>query len=276
MNSMLSVAAALIVVVAPVAAKEKVVFVETAVVKDKPAVTLNPAKAYILIRSTDSAALHLMRIPSAEDQVKYDALKAEAFAEAREKYAKKRASYDKAKAAYDRSPKGAAKPVLPEQPVEPTEENFEFTPFGVMTGFAIGPLNRFSKGDSGSVYLQEVTPGSYRIYSASLMSCFCMGSVKFEAKAGEITDVGVFDIRQAASRAKGDSAQPGALVLNYRASGDGRPGDPRLSSMKVVPAMLKPVGKLPNYGGGTVDRFPEVEGVMRYDRDRIIDLTAAQ
>jgi hypothetical protein len=273
----LLIATAALVVSAPaVSAKEKVVFVETAIVKDKPVVTLNPAKAYILIRSTDGATIHLMRVPSAEDQVKYDALKAEAFAEAREKYAKKQASYDKAKAAHDRSPKGAAKPVLPEKPVEPTEENFEFTPFGLMTGIVVGPLNRFSKGDDDSVYLQEVTPGSYRIYSATPMACFCMGSVKFEAKAGEITDVGVFDTGLAAERTKGDSAQPGTFVLNYRASGEGRPADPRLSAMKVVPAALSPVGKLPNYFGGSIDRFPAIEGVMRYDRDRIVDLTAAQ
>lgn len=275
MKHLLIATAALAAAAPAVSAKEKVVFVESAVVKDKPAVTLDPAKAYILIRSVDSTTVHLMRVPSAEDQVAYDRLRGEAFAETREKYTKKKASYDKAKAAYDKSPKGAAKPVLPEKPVEPTEENFEFTPFGVMAGVIVGPLNRFSKGDNGSVYLQEVTPGSYRVYSATPMACYCMGSVKFEARAGEITDVGVFDIGLASDRTKGDSAQPGMFVLNYRGSGE-RPVDPRLSAMKLVLAVLKPVGKLPNYFGGSVDRFPAIEGVMRYDRDRIVDLTAAQ
>lgn len=275
MKHMLIATAALAIAAPAVSAKEKVVFVETAVVKDKPAVSLDPAKAYLLIRSVDSTTVHLMRVPSPEDLVKYDALKAEAFAEALEKYAKKKKAYDKAKASFDSAPKGS-KPRLPDEPVEPTKENFEFTPFGLMTGVIVGPLNRFSKGDNGSVYLQEITPGSYRIYSATPMTCYCMGSVKFEATAGEITDVGVFDTGLAADRTKGDSSQPGIFVLRYRASGEGRPADPRLSAMKVVPAVLKPVGKLPNYFGGTIDRFPAVEGVMRYDRDRIVDLSAAQ
>ena len=163
------------------------------------AMILGAARAYVLVRSNIAIPLHLMRIPSEEDQVKYDALKAEAFTEAREKYAKKKASYDKAKAAYDKTPKGAAKPVLPEKPVEPTEANFEFTPFGLMTGVPIGPLFRFAKGDGGaSTYLHELTPGRYRIYgmvsvlpnAAATGSCFCMGSVAFEVKAGQVTDLG--------------------------------------------------------------------------------------
>jgi len=285
---MLIATVALIAAIPAVSAKEKVVFVETAVVKDKPVVTLNPAKAYILVRSADGLTVHLMRVPSAEDQVAYDRLRGEALGEAREKYTRKAADYardqtryERAMADYDKSksPQGSTrmpKPVAPVKPVEPTEENFEFTPFGLMTGVVIGPFNRLSKGDNGSVYLQEVTPGSYRIYSATPMACFCMGSVKFEAKAGEITDVGVFDIGMAEDRIKGDSAQPGPVTLRYRVSGTGYPADPRLSAMKLVPAVLKPVGKLPNYFGGSIDRFPAIEGVMRYDRDRIVDLSGGQ
>lgn len=288
MKQMLIATAALIVAVPAVSAKEKVVFVETAVVKDKPIVTLNPAKAYILVRSTDGATVHLMRVPSADDQAVYDRLRGEALTEAREKYTRKaedyarnQERYERAMEAYTKSkpasgPARTPKPVAPVKPVEPTEENFEFTPFGLMTGVVMGPFNRLSKGDNGSVYLQEVTPGSYRIYSATPMACFCMGSVKFEAKAGEITDVGAFDVGMADERTKGDSAQPGPVVLRYRASGTGYPADPRLSAMKLVPAVLRPVGKLPNYFGGSIDRFPAIEGVMRYDRDRIVDLTAAQ
>lgn len=262
---------------AAAAASEQVVFVETRAMPDKPAVTLNPDKAYIFVRTDGYVSLHLMRVPSAEDQVKYDEMKAEALAEAREKYTKKKARYDADKLAYDKAPKGARKLPLPEKPVEPTAENFEFVPFGLMAGVAIGPLYRFSKSKEQSVYLQEVTPGTYRIYRNSMLTCLCMGSVQFSVKAGEITDLGTFDnshVKEVyAARNKGDSAQPLALAPRYLPAAPGAPTDPRLTAMSSVPAVLKPVGKLPNYFGATVDRFPAIEGVMRYDRDRIVDLT---
>lgn len=278
--------AALAAAVSPVLAKEKVVFVETAVVKDKPAVVLDPAKAYVLVRSDVAIPLHLMRVPSAEDQTKYDALKAEAFAEAREKYAKKKASYDKAVAASAKARPGDVKTTVPPEPVEPTAENFEFTAFGLLTGVSIGPFNRFAKGtgeEKTSIYVQEVTPGSYRIYGmltvmpqgGAMGSCFCMGSVKFEAKAGEITDLGRFGSRELPKREAGDSAKPMPLALEFRPATADTPLDPRLSGLKAAPAVLKPIGKLPNFWGVTIDRFPAIDGVMRYDRDRIVDLAAA-
>jgi len=51
--------------------------------------------------------------------------------------------------------------------------------------------------------------------------------------------------------------------------------DPRLNGAHVVPARFRPVGKLPNYFGLPINRMPAIPGVMRYDRDRIVDLTAA-
>lgn len=283
MNRALIAAAAILATVSPVAAKKnKVVFLETAVVKDQPVVALDPAKAYILIRSDSPLPLHLMRMPSAEDQVKYDALRSEALVESREKYAKKKVAYDKAKAAYDKWPKGSAKPVLPEKPIEPTEENFQYPAFGLLTGVAIGPLFRFAKGKGGekiSTYLQEVTPGSYRFYGLMTPglpggTCFCLGSVAFDAKAGEVTDVGLLASREVEAPAAGDSSRPPVLGLEFRAATADMPVDPRIASAKRSPAVFRPVGKLPNYFGAMIARLPEIPGVMRYERDRIVDLTA--
>lgn len=285
MKRMMSAALALAAILGPAQAKDDVVFVETAAVKDKPAITLDPAKAYLLVRSNAPIPLQLMRISSPEDQARYDELKARAFAEAREKYEKKKASYDKAKAAYDKSPKGAAKPVLPSKPHEPTESNFEFTPFGMLSRATVGPLNRFAKAEGESTYLQELTPGEYRIYGifefvpniGTLGACFCMGSVAFEVKAGEITDLGHFVSREFSERVKSDSAQPPPSDLwIYQPPANGRATDSRISAFPVRAAKLRPVGKLPNYLGITINRFPAIEGVMRYERDRIVDLTVAQ
>ena len=267
---------------APAVARDKTPpFVESAAVKDKPVVVLNPAKAYVLLRTDAATPTQLMRVPSAEEQARYDALRAEAFAEAREKYEKKRKSYERAVAAAAKDP--VVRP--PEKPIEPTEANFDFTPFGLLAGVAIGPINRFAKGEGGaSTYLQEVTPGEYRVYgpvtvgpNGAIGTCFCMGSVRFEARAGEITDMGVILSKQAPAvkPPPGDSSMPQLInVPDYLGAAPATMLlDPRLASFPIRRAAYRPIGKLPNYFGITLGRIPEMPGVLRYDRDRIVDLT---
>ncbi|UUX99697.1 hypothetical protein [Sphingomonas sp. J315] len=267
------------------AKKEKVVFVEASAVADKPVVTLDTTKAYVMLRSDIAVPLHLMRVPDAEDQAKYDQLRADSLTEAKEKYVRKARNYERDMASWEKYPKGSARPPKPEKPVEPTDGNFEFVPFGLMTGVSIGPLFRFSKGSGGdkvSTYVHQLTPGTYRIYGmmsvvpggGAFGSCFCMGSVKFEVKAGEITDLGRFVARELPKRDSSDNAMPMPLGVEYRLPVAGEAADSRLAALPVRPAKLKPVGKLPNYFGMTIDRFPATAGVIRYDRDKIVDLTA--
>lgn len=277
-------AAALAALATPAVAQKRPVFVEAASVADKPAVPFNKAKAYVLLRTDTPTPLTLMKIPSAEDQVAYDALRAEAFAEAREKYVKRQKSYESAMRSWNNSPK-STRGKAPDKPVEPTEANFEFTPFGLMTSVSMGPLFRFAKGDGGaSTYLHQLTPGEYRVYGAlSLLngamfgSCFCMGSVKFEARAGEITDLGVIMSTGAVVRPPaGDSSMPMlATASDFLGPAPADMAlDPRLAQFPIRRAVYRPVGKLPNYYGVTIGRMPAMPGVFRYERDRIVDLTA--
>lgn len=264
----------------PLAAKEKPpVFRETAAVKDKPgALALDPAKAYILLRSTDQTGLYLFKVPTAEDQATYDRLRADAFNEARQKFAKKLAGYEAGLKASRDNPRLSK----PEKPVEPTNANFAFTPFALLTGVAIGPTNRFAKAGF-STYLQEVTPGTYRIYGpisvlpngAMSGACYCMGSVRFDARPGEITDLGIVPAPKPQVRPDGDSSWPGAWdgQAPFADASTAMPLDPRLSAARTVRAAFRPVGKMPNLFGLQVSRLPEMAGVMRYDRDRIVDLT---
>lgn len=272
--------AALALLAAPALAKEKPpVFVETAPVKDKPVVALDPAKAYVLLRSDVSTPLFLMKVPSAEDQAAYDRLRAAALAESQAKYARKLAVYRRDVAIAKDTPNM----MMPDKPVEPTEANFQFVPFGMMASVGIGPINRFAKSKESSTYLQELTPGNYRIYGliaatpgvASIGVCFCLGSVKFEATAGEITDLGVMEVGTPAPRIPGDSSRPADLSGQklFVPVPPGTAPDPRLATARIVPARYRPVGKLPNYLGLTITRLPAIPGVMRYDRDRIVDLT---
>lgn len=274
----LALAAALVAM--PVAAKEKPpVFVETKAVKDQPAVALDPAKGYVMLRSEAQTPMYLTKVPTAEDQATYDRTRAAALAEAREKYVKKLASWQREKEYAAKTP-GTR---VGDRPVEPTEANFEFTPFALMAAVGIGPVNRFAK-KGASTYLQEVTPGTYRIYGflsaqpgvAPVGECFCMGSIKFAVKPGEITDLGAVGKVQLPDRPAGDSSYPMAVMAKqalFVPAGADMPLDPRLGGARVTRATFEPAGKMPNYFGLAVTRVPAMAGVMRYDRDRMVDLT---
>jgi hypothetical protein len=277
-----SVALATSLLALPVSAKEKPpVFVEAKPVKDsKTAVTINPAKAYIYVRTSNAMPLHFTRIASIEDQAAYEKLKAAAFVEAREDYEKALKKYER-DLALSKQSSGVKKP---KKPIEPTEANFQFLSFGQLANFTVGTFNRFqSKG--GSSYLHEVTPGTYRIYGQvdpllGFGVCYCMGSVTFEAKAGQVTDLGTVGPDPANSEPpeKGDSSSP-RFVANAFAwtPVDGETAtDPRLSALTRVPADFRAAGKTANYMGIAISRIPAIAGVIGYERDRIMDMKMPQ
>lgn len=286
-KSIIAALAALSLATPALAKNEDPVFVVASPVKDKPGpVALSPTMGYLMLRSDVAVPLYLMKLPTKDDQAAYDKMRADALIKAHAKYVKKQKEYDDAVKANADLPKDAPRAQLPDKPIEPTEANFEFIAFPQLAAVSIGPMNRFAKADGGpSTYVEELTPGEYRIYGPLFAApnggvagtCFCMGSVAFTAKAGEVVDLGVIAARANApgKRPEGDSSAPllssGQFVVP--ASAD-MVLDPRLSGVKVVPAKFRPVGKLPNYYGVAVARIPAMPGVMRYDRDRIVDLTA--
>jgi hypothetical protein len=261
------------------AAKSKApVFVEAKNVKDSPAVTLDPAKAYVLLRTPGAMPMHFVKIASAEDQIAYDKLRAEAFAEAKEDYVKAVAKYERDLALAKKNT-GLKKP---KKPYEPTEANFQFTQFAQLANFTMGPLNRFHS-KNGSTYLHAITPGKYRIFGQidpliGVGVCYCMGSVTFEAEAGKIVDLGTMTVDPSNSdpAEKGDSSSPrvAAYALALEPAGNTTPVDPRLASLPRVPADLRAAGKMANYMGIAISRLPAVAGVMSYRRDQIVDSKA--
>lgn len=131
--------------------------------------------------------------------------------------------------------------------------------------------------------MQAVTPGVYRIYGpitvvpngAVMGTCLCMGSVSFEARAGEIVDMGTLLVKAPATEELASPHAEGIRPLNFQlmpAAAD-MAVDARLKDATIRPAAYRPVGKLPNYYGIEVGRITEMPGIIGYDRDRIIDLT---
>lgn len=262
-----------------VTAKSKIpVFVEAKHVKDSPTVTLDPAKAYILLRTPNAMPMHFVKIASAEDQIAYDKLRDDAFAEAKDDYVKDLAKYER-DLKLSQKTAGMKKPT---KPVEPTEANFQFTQFAQMANFTMGPFNRFYSKNGGT-YLHAVTPGKYRIFGQvdpliGVGVCYCMGSVTFDAEAGKIVDLGTLDVDLANSgpAEKGDSSSPrvAAYALALEPVEENTPVDARLKSLPRVAADLRAAGKMANYMGIAISRLPAIKGVLSYQRDRVIDKKA--
>lgn len=262
-------------------AKEKdYVFVETKPVKDAKVVTLDPAKAYIMLRTPNAMPVHFTKLPSAEDLVEYKKREKEAFAKAQKDYVKALKRYE-SDLAMAKKVKGTK---TPKKPVEPTRETFQYMAFGQIANFTVGAFNRFYSEKGDSAYLQAVTPGTYRIYGQmdpllGMGVCYCMGSVTFDVEAGKITDLGTLgaDPDNAGVAEKGDSSSPAfaAYAFALKPADDATPVDVRIASFPRMKANFRAAAKSANYMGVAISRLPKIKDVLDYDRDRILDLKAA-
>lgn len=230
------------------AKKEKKEKWATKAITDKPQpVTLDPAKAYILVRSPGQIAPVLMRLPDEEAAAAHEADRAEAFARAHLSWRKRVASIElEAKV-------GGNDPSKRRKPTEPTVENFGYPSYEQKHTMFLGPQNRFSKVD-GSVYLQEAPPGAYIFYAVGA-TCACLGTVSFDAPAGKVVALDLLPVNNP------DGTTPFQL-------GGASFADARLPAGSVLPAVLKPAGPRGNWFGITVDRVMPVAGVFTYVRGK--------
>ncbi|MFY7835551.1 MAG: hypothetical protein ACOVQ0_04620 [Novosphingobium sp.] len=254
---------------------------ETKAVADKPQVVLNPAKAYIAVQGDYQVNPLLMKRPNAEEAAKHTAKRAEELAKEHEKWVKKHASWEREMAVFAKSPPSVKRPT---EPQEPTEANFSWPRYEQVHPVYIGPQNRFAKAEGGaSTYLQEVEPGEYVFYGSVMMGvaggiCACLGTVAFKADAGKITSLGKMRLPWIESlrgpketRAKNSLELPeGTTSLAFAPAVF---SDPRVPADMVVAARFTPIDRMPNWFGLEVDRVMPIEGVMRYDRDKVVDLT---
>ena len=259
-------------------------------VKDAPTVQLDLNGAYILLRSPAPAAINLFRLATPPEVEDYRARRSEALTKAHAKWVKQHSLWKQELQDYKDNPVGKT---APEEPIEPTDGNLDFLPIDQENLLGFGPLNRFAKDSEGtSTYLQRVWPGRYVLYGSIFINpngggagvCVCMGTVSFEARAGEITDVGsviasatdALIYPRMLEKAKPEDVEGlrnGAItMMRLTPSNGSMPVDPRLASYKIVPATYRAAGPVPNYYGVQVDRLTAIPGVLAYDRDKIIDV----
>lgn len=265
----LAVAAAAMLAAPAALAAPAHVYVTSKAIADKPAVTPDPAMGYVLLRSERQVPVLLMKYPDDADRAAYAAdsekERASTFKRLNAAYARAVARHRTDMLIYNSKSAGVRRATEPpEMPVAPRIEDVAVTPIEQKMAVPIGPLDRFARGSGDgapSVYLHAMTPGVYRLYGQVGMlgewsgTCYCMGSVKFTVRKGEVTDLGLVRER--------------SLVRQANAS-----LDPRLSGWTIRPAAFSAVGKLANFYGVTVDRLAPMPGVISYDRDRIVDESA--
>lgn len=241
----------------------------TKAVADAPAIVLDPAKAYILVESEQASLPAFARQPSAADLEQDNKNRAEELA-------KKRADWEKTAGRRNRPP-------------EPTEETLEWPEFGQSHMVLIGPDNRFFK-KGVSLYLEEVPPGDYAFYGNAgpdvnggiVGACACMGTVVFNAAAGKVTALKL-SIPVAEAMARREKGQPAitasdlpAGVTSFRlVAATELARDPRIPADSLVAPVYRPLARMTNWYGIEIDRLMPIEGVFRYERDKLIDLTQA-
>lgn len=237
---------------------------------------IDPAKAYIFIRSPQNRTNGVfLKTPDAAEIANYEAKWREEFEKAKRDYPKKLATYNAAKQS-GRPPKN--------KPVEPTEESFAIATIDTRMIVPFGPQFVFDKTegpDKSFSYLIEVEPGEYTWFGPILYlpgtqtfgQCYCMGSVKFEAKAGQITSLGDFlSLGWADRKALEQSTFEREMLPDRPAKPTDWSVPESLAQYPSVQADLRAAGKRNNFLSALVGRIPPVPGVLAYDRDVPIDL----
>ncbi|MEL6709810.1 MAG: hypothetical protein AAFP79_16160 [Pseudomonadota bacterium] len=248
--------------------------------------TILDDKGYLLLTMPTRWAGTLIKEPNEEDIARYQEAYEEAFAEATERYEKDYARYRK------RLEKPKTDRPMPKEPVQPVREEFRIVPIEQFMAIDFGPDDVFSKGDGTYTYLEEIEPGMYTWYGPVFLTpgdgyvgqCYCMGTIKFEVRAGEITNLG--NSLYAMPKWEEDPTAPPLDIVQPMAISSMTVKLPEQSeavTYDVAPSLqgqstsipeFFAVGKINNFYRKMISRMAPIEGVLAYDRDRVIDVKA--
>ena len=253
----------------------------------KGKVTLDQSTGYIFLHGATRQVGMFLKVPSQEDVAEYTKEWEAELAKAKEKYVKKLARWESAKKTALKT-----KAKVPEKPEEPTAENFSIGPIDTRNSISFGPEYVFSKDKVAEKYsyMMGVKPGTYIYYGPIFFNvnvgytgtCYCMGSIQFEVKAGTITDLGNFltegpnandDVKVPTKAVVVPNTFWGATSIEARqGTGKASFGLPEtLKAWPSVQAEFRAAGKQDNHFGIMVSRLPPVPGVLSYQRDRVVD-----
>jgi hypothetical protein len=232
---------------------------------------LKPNKSYILMRSNHAKAglsslRHtFLKEPSKDEIAAYYAAKQVAFEQARPNLMKQA----------EQDPKN--------YPV-PTIDNFNFTYDAIQNVFSVDTSNFIEGGEERTVLI-EVDPGTYILYGASeraLLTCNCLGTVKFVADAGVITNIGSLYLGEVHKKSdlpqlednRGKSMGVYHIILGQAVvpATSQSPVPESLKNLPIVAAKFKAVGPFVEPGAQGINRLAPIPGVLEYERGRVIDV----
>ncbi|HEY0115126.1 MAG TPA: hypothetical protein VGB54_05345 [Allosphingosinicella sp.] len=151
----------------------------------------------------------------------------------------------------------------------------------------------FVDQDGHQAYLLTVPPGNYAIVAVtykrmpSIGTCMCMGTVRFEARAGVVNDLGFLlgaiedrptqipELAPFTGSPSWTHTTPALAIMSVRPAADGMEVPAALRALPLVRAEYGAVGKFPNHFRTMINRIPPVPGVLDYDGDRAVDLRVA-
>jgi len=228
-----------------------------------------PDRAYLLMRVKKSARMGWqapmwLRAPRAEEVAAYDAAKRTAFDKQRGKLGEKAGTY----------------------------EAFAFQDGKLNNFYAFNMGKAFVDGEETRTVLIEAEPSTYVLVGAAwngiLFTCFCLGTVRFEAKAGQVTDLGTF----LADKAADPSSEPElATVTNlgrtagmdyYMVSGGVRPAQSggsvpsSVAALKTVSADYRAAGPFVLQPAIVSNFLAPLAGVLEYRRGEVFDVKAGR
>lgn len=240
---------------------------------------LRADRAYILLRlDTDLSKFdaNLLRVPEQAESDAYEAAKRQAYDEA----------LGKARARLARNPKDKSAERLGRY------EDFQFLYGGRPNLFSLRPGKSLVTAGKIATALAEVAPGDYVVYgegySGFLYQCFCLGTVGFTAKAGEVTDIGTMLFAKAwepspIAELAGEVDLGRSAVMDYGlfavalrpARGD-EAIPPGLDPARLKPAGFRAIGPFVDTNVVLINRLAAMPGVLAYNDGKVIDVPSGQ
>lgn len=225
--------------------------------------------AYVLLRTSHAKSglfpiQHVMlRIPTAQELDDYRAAR--------------KLAYDKALPELTKKAKDGKVPGI---------DDFEFDYGGKANSFVIDSGKFLEDGEMRTILL-EVPPGEYILYGITmggrgLVTCNCLGTVRFGARAGVITDIGALyadkvhkpsPIPHLEDNVGPSMAQYGFLFGEALVPPDSTtPVPAALHALALEPARFEVVGEYYEPGAGGINRLAPIPGLLGYDHGRAVDL----
>lgn len=247
---------------------------------------IKPEMGYVYLTTPNRFAGTFIRMADEEDSASYQEARRAALVRALNDYEK---DYER----WQRKMGGPeASKAAREEPQKPTEDAFGFVSIEQFLATDFGPTHIYAKQGANFAYLEELKPGSYIWYGpvfygkgqGYLGQCYCMGTIRFDVAPGVITNLG--NSLFAMPRWQDDKGAPTPRIIENSGlngfeiklpekSGELNYTLPtELASYTEAVPEFYAVGKINNFYRQMIARIAPIDGVIAYDRDRIVDLKA--